>query len=351
MAGSLVSRALGIILYLAAALIGGAIAYGLIVSWFLTPIEPGSTKPESFIIERGWGMKKVAQALEDQKLVKHSSAVYFLSKLRRDKVSTIKAGEYALSRGMTPREILEKIVREEIVFHEITIPEGSTLRDIAGLMAATTLLTKDDADGVLHDRALMLKLELPAESFEGYIFPDTYRFSRPDTGEYMVTTFYQEFQKRWTPDMTKRASDLGFTPVQILTLASIIEKETGNAAERKKIASVFHNRLRLGMPLQSDPTVIYGLPNFNGNLTKADLQTRTPYNTYVVQGLPPTPICSPGMDSIQAALYPEDTDYLYFVARGDGTSQFSATYREHQEAVRKFQIDKRQTDLESLLAE
>ena len=185
-----------------------------------------------------------------------------------------------------------------------------------------------------------MKLSIPSLTPEGFIFPETYSFSRPVTAHEIVERIVEEGRKRLDERLKgwkERGQQLGFNPYQVLVLASIIEKETGKPEERGVISSVFHNRLRIAMPLQSDPTVIYGIQNFDGNLTKEHLKTPGPYNTYLNTGLPPTPICNPGLDAIKAAVYPEDTDYLYFVGKGDGSHQFSATYKEHQRAVDNFQ--------------
>jgi UPF0755 protein len=179
---------------------------------------------------------------------------------------------------------------------------------------------------------------IQAESLEGYLFPDTYYFPRNTPIDRIIQTMLDRFNTVFTPAWADRARGIGLSRHQVVTLASIIEKETGAAGERPLIASVFHNRLARGMRLQSDPTVIYGIEDFDGNLTRAHLETPTPYNTYQVAGLPPGPIASPGRAALEAALFPEETDYLYFVARGDGTHQFSTRLDEHNEAVRRYQL-------------
>lgn len=336
------SRIVTVAVYLIAILAGVFVTQKIMRSIFFSAVDPGVKESVPFIIERGWNLKTIAHALADKGLVRNWWSVYFLGRLKKERLIVdnklkVRSGEYSLSKSMTPSDILERFIRGDITYHQLTVPEGSNLKDIAQLMVRTTLVSPPEAEKVLYDRALMTKLQVSASSFEGYLFPDTYKFSRPDNAEFIVTTMVQEGDKRRTKEMLSRAIELGMNMHQVLTLASIIEKETGNPTERKKIASVFHNRLRIGMPLQSDPTVIYGMPFFDGNLRKDDLSTPSSYNTYLNTGLPPTPICSPGLDSVNAALYPDETDYLYFVSRNDGTSQFSATYKEHQEAVRKYQ--------------
>jgi len=180
-------------------------------------------------------------------------------------------------------------------------------------------------------------LGIEAKTLEGYLYPDTYYFPRWTKAEDVVKAMVNHLRQVYTPEMHAQSEALRMTEVQVLTLASIIEKETGHDAERPLISAVFHNRLRKGLPLQSDPTVIYGIPNFNGNLTRADLARPTPFNTYRIAKLPPGPIASPGVKSIQAALNPAPVKYLFFVSKNDGTHQFSATLGEHNRAVERYQ--------------
>jgi len=284
---------------------------------------------------------EVAKKLEEQKLVNNWWSIYLLGRYKKDEKTgedfTVYPGEYMISAALTPKELLRVFIDRKVVYHDITVPEGFNLSEIAQLMIATSLITGEEVDEAIHDKGLIARFGIPANSMEGYLFPDTYRFTRPDDAYIMIERMYEELNKRLTEDLKVRARELNFSMHQILTLASVIEKETGAAEERELISSVFHNRLRIAMPLQSDPTVIYGIPSFNGNLTKEHLGTSGPYNTYLNTGLPPTPICSPGIEAIRAALNPADTDYLYFVARGDGTHQFSNSYRQHVRAVNKFQ--------------
>ncbi|MBL7662418.1 endolytic transglycosylase MltG [bacterium] len=299
------------------------------------PANPKSQEIFSFIVERGSSVKKVGQELVQQGLVKKTWTFPLIYRMHGQQ-QKIQAGEYRISPSMTPLEILEKFIEGDVVYYGVTIPEGATIKDLPELLERTTLVSKDQAKNAIYNNKLMLKYGITSNSFEGYIFPDTYRFTRPTTAEEIITKAIETGKGKITNEMASRWIDLGLIYHQILTLASIIEKEAGNQQEKPKISSVFHNRLRIGMPLQADPTVIYGLPNFNGNLTKADLQTPGPYNTYLNTGLPPTPICNPGLESIKAALYPEDTEYLYFVADGSGGHKFSATLKEHNKAVQEY---------------
>ena len=235
----------------------------------------------------------------------------------------IKAGEYRFWQDLPPLDILENLVQGRILLHKLVIPEGYNLVQIAGVVKLRFPLTKN---------FLQKSIDL-----EGYLFPDTYQFPINVTSEKIIKTMQARFQEVFIPKWKKQAQTLGLSIHEVVTLASIIEKETGQPQERPLIASVFHNRLTKGMRLESDPTVIYGIKNFNGNLTRKDLRTRTPYNTYTIKGLPPGPIAAPGQAAIEAVLYPADSDYLFFVSKNNGTHQFSKNLSEHRHAVRQFQ--------------
>lgn len=334
----------GFSIYILAFAVGALGTYLWLHSNFFAPYDRGQTATKTFEIEKGWNIKKISRKLEENGLIKNWWSVYYLSRIKAqaggEKNFKILSGEYALSPSQTPAEILSKVLNGEVIYYEVTIPEGTTDAELPQLLTKTGIVSLEDVVSVLNDKQLLSSLNIPAPTLEGYLFPETYRFTRADTALTMINQMAQEGAKRRTKEMYERAIELGFTFHQILTLASIIEKETGAAEERPKISSVFHNRLKLNMPLQSDPTVIYGIENFNGNLTKDDLAQPGPYNTYVNVGLPPTPICNPGSDAILAALYPEETEFLYFVAKGDGTHAFSASYEQHRKAVDQYQRGK-----------
>lgn len=220
---------------------------------------------------------------------------------------------------------------------EITVPEGWTLREIAALLETRGLGAAADFLCLGTDPDFLVAAGVPGPQLEGYAFPDTYRFSSAMSPHEILETMVRRFHERFDAEHYRRAAARRMTTNQVVTLASIVEKETGLAAERPLIAAVFLNRLRIGMPLQSDPTVIYALPRFDGNLTRADLTHPSPYNTYVTGGLPPGPIANPGLAAIDAALTPGDSTALYFVARNDGSHEFSATLSEHNRAVARYQ--------------
>ena len=249
----------------------------------------------------------------------------------------IKAGNYELAAGVTPHELLLKLARGEASLKALTIVEGWNWRQVRAALAREEFLRKDSAS--LTDEAIMAELDRPGIAPEGRFFPDTYTYAKGSSDLAVLRRALHAMDRRLADAWAMRTSD---TPLksadEALTLASIVEKETGKAADRGLIAGVFINRLRVGMLLQTDPTVIYGLgEKFDGNLRRRDLQADTPWNTYTRAGLPPTPIAMPGKAALMAAVQPEATRALYFVARGDGSSHFSATLDEHNRAVNRYQ--------------
>lgn len=249
----------------------------------------------------------------------------------------IRAGSYEIGTGTTPRSLLDKMVRGDETLATVRLIEGWTFRQFRAELAKAEALKPATAG--MTDAQIMEALGSPGLAPEGRFYPDTYAYSKGSSDLAVLKRAHRAMKQRVDEAWAARASDLPLrTPDEALILASIVEKETGAAAERGRIASVFVNRLRIGMPLQTDPTVIYGLGEaFDGNLRKRDLQTDTPYNTYTRGGLPPTPIAMPGSASLRAAVRPESTKALYFVSRGDGSSEFSETLAEHNRAVNKYQ--------------
>ena len=248
------------------------------------------------------------------------------------------AGEYAIEQGLTPRSLLARMARGEVIQHRITLIEGSTFREQRLVLAASSALEQRTA--AMSDAEVMAAIGAPGVHPEGRLLPETYAYTRGMSDLDVMRRAYEAMQKVLEQAWAKRVPDLPLdTPEQMLVLASIVEKETGRADERARIAGVFVRRLKIGMRLQTDPTVIYGVgPAFDGNLTRMHLRTDTPYNTYTRFGLPPTPIAAPGRDALRAVAQPADGNELYFVSRGDGSHQFSATLREHNAAVVKYQL-------------
>lgn len=298
------------------------------------PAEKGGQEQVVFVKE-GLSLREVAQDLENRKII--SSRVLFMLYARGMGYSTkIKAGEYALSAGMTPSEILEKLAKGLVIAYPVTIPEGYTREQIAELLSQKGITAPEEFLSLTKDKGLLNRYGISGPSLEGYLFPDTYLFSRYAHAGAVIDTMIKHFHQKVAP-FRERVNELGMEMSEVVTLASIVEKETGKADERPLIASVFLNRLRLGMRLESDPTVIYGIPDFDGNLKKKHLTETSPYNTYVISGLPPGPIANPGLDSIKAVLFPAETKYLYFVSKNDGSHHFSTTLPEHNRAVQIYQ--------------
>ncbi len=288
-------------------------------------------------ISKGAGLRDIANTLQYKGVIK-SEKLFVLYVLWSGDQDKLKAGEYEFNPGDTMRDVLQKLVDGQIVLRKVTIPEGLNLREIAVLLDEKNVFDSVEFMSALGDGDLRAELLGPgAESFEGYLFPETYSYTFDITPAEFVRMMVDRFNAVYG-SLDIDSSKIDLTRDEILTLASIVEEETGDASERPLVAAVFLNRLRKGMRLESDPTVIYGLGSaYNGNLTKTHLRTPTDYNTYVHGGLPPGPISNPGKHSIEAVLNPAQVKYIYFVAKGDGTHVFSTNYRDHSRAVRKYQ--------------
>ena len=319
-----------------------------LAAWFIVELHtyaetPANVNAQNDVIIRvrpGQTLKSTANILQQTNLIK-SRLKFILIARFKGMEKHLKAGEYLLSAAMPPRQILEIMVKGAINLYKLTVPEGYNISQIAVLVENAKFGSKNDFIEKATDAALASKNGIEASSLEGYLFPDTYFFPREVTIDKIILTMVNRFRSIFTTEWEKRAKDLGFTVHQVVTLASIIEKETGAAFERPIISSVFHNRLKKNMRLESDPTVIYGIKNFDGNLTRKHLKTQTPYNTYKIKGLPAGPIANPGRASLEAALFPDKTVYIYFVSKKDNTHYFSKTLTEHNQAVRKYQLNRK----------
>ncbi|HMI39313.1 MAG TPA: endolytic transglycosylase MltG [Nitrospiraceae bacterium] len=320
----------------------GVVALGVAayqaIRWAEGPVIPTEEHPPSqvVVIPDGSTFQHVAVLLEHERLIK-SSSIFVLFGKSQSADRKVHAGEYELNPGMTPAEILSKLLNGQVLLHPLTIPEGLTLTQIADLVSQQGLTDREEFLRLAKDREFIVSLGIKAETLEGYLYPNTYKFPRGIKAREVLVAMVEQLGQEVGPDLLARMQELKMTMHEVLTLASVIEKETGSGGERPEISAVFHNRLKKHIPLQSDPTVIYGLPAFDGNLHKKDLSSPSPYNTYRVQGLPPGPIANPGIQAIRATLYPSDSRSLYFVSRNDGTHQFSATLIEHNKAVEKYQ--------------
>ena len=301
--------------------------------------RPISENSDNIIIhvKSGQPFKITTKNLYDNGLIQSPFRFNLIARLKGyDK--KLQAGEYLLSKSMSPLKILEKLIKGEVKLYKLTIPEGYNIYQIAELIEKAGFTNKADFIKAAEDAAFARQKLIQADTFEGYLFPDTYFFPKNISVQKIITTMVDRFWSVFKPEWKKQAQAYGFTVHQVVTLASIIEKETGAPFERPIISSVFHNRLKKKMRLESDPTVIYGIKDFDGNLTRKHLATPTPYNTYRIKGLPAGPIANPGQASLEAALFPTHTPYIYFVSKKDRTHQFSTNLKDHNKAVRKYQL-------------
>jgi len=318
------------LIVLLAALLGGATA------WWLYQSLPVNAEAVDLSIEPGTSVRGVAQAVSDAGVDVNPALLYWWFRLSGE-ARQIKAGSYELEPGVSPYSLLQKLVRGEESLRAVTLVEGWNFRQVRAALSKAEHL-KPETRGLEPDLIMQL-LGKPGLHPEGRFFPDTYTYAKGSSDLAVLKRAMRAMDKKLEAVWSQRAPGTPLTtPDQMLILASIVEKETGRANDRSMIAGVFTNRLRLGMMLQTDPTVIYGLgETFDGNLRKRHLQADTPWNTYTRNGLPPTPIAMPGKAALLAAVQPADTKALYFVARGDGSSQFSASLDEHNRAVNKYQ--------------
>lgn len=320
---------------LAAALL---LACGFVLPFALFTVKAVEPPSEAVVVlPAGTSFPETAARLERAGVVADAERLRLLARLRGD-AHRVKAGEYAFTQGARPGEVLDRLIAGDVRHGRVTIPEGFALKEIEEALKAAGFAQAGELGRLARDPAFLRSLGIEAESLEGYIFPDTYAFIPGMPADRLLRTMVQQLHRRLTPELRSAAEARGLTLHQFLTLASIIQKEAGNVQEMPLISAVFHNRIRKKMRLQADPTVIYGIDDFDGNLTRAHLgATSNPYNTYRIAGLPPGPIASPGIDALKAAAFPAPVDYLYFVARGDRTHIFTSTLPEHNRAVERYQ--------------
>lgn len=296
---------------------------------------------EQFVeIEPGMGPSAIGARLVDQGIVR-DLWTWRIAIWRSDKATRLKAGEYRFSRAMTVDQVIDKLAKGEVHLRTLTFREGLTIRQMARVYEERGFGPAAAFVEAASDPAAIVAIDPEARDLEGYLFPDTYSLSRRMTAHDLVQQMAGRFLSMWTPDLRDAAASLGLTPRQAVTLASLVEKETARADERTTVSAVYHNRLRIRMGLQCDPTVIYALERagrYTGNLTKADLSFDSPYNTYRYAGLPPGPIAAPGRASLEAAVRPDAADFLYFVSRNDGSHAFASSLDEHNRNVFKFQV-------------
>jgi peptidoglycan lytic transglycosylase G len=300
--------------------------------WYFGPYRGFRT--EAFVdIEHGMSSREIARELAHRGIIRSSWAFAAIRALHPR--ATLQAGEYRFGSAQTPSQVFDKIRRGEIFYQDFTVPEGSNIFDIASLLEQSGMVGSNEFLKAAANPQSIRDLDPVAPTLEGYLFPSTYRLTHKTTGKQLCGTMTREFRKQWT--LLGGHSAVSETH-KIVTLASLVEKETGLAQERPLVAAVFTNRLRLSMPLQCDPTTVYAAlldKKYRGVIHKSDLSSKNSYNTYTHEGLPPGPIANPGIASLKAALHPAQADYLYFVAKADGSGshQFSAQLLEHEKAV------------------
>lgn len=309
---------------------------------FLT-VAPETPGREAVIrVEQGMNTEQVAQVLYKEGVVRDPLGFKLLARFSKLE-SKVKAGEYQLSTGFTPQKVLDLLVSGQAILHKVVVPEGLTMRQIARLVEQAGLGDTAGFERAAKDKELLAKYAIPADSGEGFLYPDTYSFTRKpgNDARQVVEAMFKQFGRHLAQAWPQGVPQ-GKALFEAVILASIVEKETGKAEERPKIAGVFLNRLNRKMLLQTDPTIIYGLGDrFDGNLKRSHLDdSKNRYNTYQHPGLPPGPICNPGLEALKAVAQPEEHELLYFVAKGDGSHYFSTTLEEHNRAVAKYQLRK-----------
>lgn len=288
-------------------------------------------------VEPGRSFTSVARELEQTGVVADERALRLLARFEGTD-RAIHAGVYRFAEAKSPLEVLKVLRNGRVEMAHTTIPEGLRMYEVVERCVTSGLGSMERYVHLLNDARFISTLGLDLSSLEGYLFPETYHFAPGTSEEVVLRTMVEQLQAHLTPKLLEAAQKHGLTQHELVTLASIIQMEAGNEAEMPRIAAVFHNRLRRNMRLQSDPTVIYALEDFDGNLTRAHLHKYHPYNTYTISGLPPGPIACPGNAALHAAAFPADDDALYFVATKQGGHHFSRTLREHNNAVRRYQL-------------
>lgn len=307
-----------------------------------TDLYQGYTTPEEFVnIPPGAGVAAIGQGLADAGVVRDRWTFRFAVWWTRSGRS-LKAGEYRFDRPMSAIAVAEKIARGDVYGRRVTFPEGKTIAEMAKIYEAHELGPARDFIAAARDVSLIRDLDPQATDLEGYLFPETYTLPRGVPAARLIAMMVKRFGAVFTDELRQRAGDQGLTVRQAVTLASLVEKETGAAGERSLVAAVYRNRMKIGMAMQADPTVVYALERagrYDGNIRREDLAIDSPYNTYKYPGLPPGPIANPGKASLEAAVSPADAKYIYFVSRNDGTHVFAETLAEHNRNVHKFQVE------------
>jgi len=310
------------------------------IAFFVPPTKEKNWK-EVQVVE-GMSFKAIAAELKKEGIIRYKGYFEIIGRLQGIS-RKVKVGYYGLGTHMSLWEVLDAFRKGKIIEYEVVIPEGYNLYQIGWTLTGTPLISSDPEDfiRVATDKKLAHELGIDADRLEGYLFPDTYYLPKGITVKDIAKRMVQRYKEVFTTSCRNRANELGLTEHQVITLASIIEKEAKVSSERTLVSAVYHNRLKIDMKLQADPTAVYGKKAWVTNVSKEDLTRRSPYNTYLIKGLPPGPIANPGEGAILAALYPERVDYLFFVAQGDGSHHFSKEFGSHTKAVNRYHANKR----------
>jgi len=318
------------------------VAVGAVALRSLDQPYQGYAAPEIFVdIPHGLGVSAIGHRLVESGVIKNDWA-FRLAVWRRGAARTLKAGEYRFTGQMRATDVVDRMVAGAVFLRPVTFPEGLTIAEMAGVFEAAGLGTKAMFMAAAQRGSLIHEVDARADDLEGYLFPETYNLPRDAGAEMLVEQMSRRFLAVYDAKLREAARARGLTTRQVVTIASLIEKETSRPEERPLVSAVYQNRMRIGMGMQCDPTVIYALQQagrWNGNLTRENLQFDSPYNTYRYSGLPPGPIAAPGRASLEAAVAPADVPYLYFVSRNDGTHVFATTLAEHNKNVKEWQVD------------
>ncbi|MBM4381866.1 MAG: endolytic transglycosylase MltG [Deltaproteobacteria bacterium] len=320
-------------------LLGAALAVVVAQRWWRESLRaPGRSEAAIVEVPSGASFRSVAAQLEAQGVIRDARAFGWLARIEK-KDGALKVGEYQIEPGLDARAVLDLLVSGRVRLHGVAIPEGLTLVEIAQRVADAGFGSASDYATLARDPAVAKEHGVPGDTLEGFLFPETYRFPRGAGAREVIEAQLAQFDRAWA-EVAPLAQKRGMAKRDVVILASLIEKETGAPEERPLISAVFHNRLGKRMRLETDPSVIYGIPNFDGNLRRIHLEDETnPYNTYRIPALPPGPIANPGLASLRAAVEPTPgVEFLFFVARGDGTHEFTTNYRDHVNAVNRWQL-------------
>jgi UPF0755 protein len=304
----------------------------------LTPLPVGKKNIE-IEIPKGATFRQAAEIFYKEGVIRNKNLFLFIGRISRiDR--KIRAGYYSIYSSMNTFDLLKVLRMGQIIEYEVTVVEGDSLREIADKLSEKGIVDKEDFRDLSADKDFLSSYHITAPTFEGYLFPATYKIPKGMDPEDAIGMMINKMNEKYYGKLAQRAAEIGLSEREVLTLASIIEKEAVTDKERPLISAVYHNRLRKKMPLQADPTAIYGVKSSREKITAEDIRRKTAYNTYMIKGLPPGPIASPGMKSIMAALYPANVPYLYFVSNNDGTHHFSVTAEEHEKAVKLYRQKK-----------